>query len=148
MLNNQVHSTGITKTMIFKEMLIDNFSFIFLIFITNAMQYADISIRLKAISPLVFLLLVVIFQRRIRLISHKVFPWLETLFAYKQSEGFSINNRKLKIINSVLAFILVVGIIYMALYPTPFTFQWPIFLGSIIGLNIGLLINNYKIYCT
>ncbi len=113
--------------MIFKEMLVDNFIFIFLIFITNAIQYVDISIRLKAISPLVFLLLVVIFQRRIRLISHKVFHWLETLFAYKQSEGFSINNRKLKIINSVLAFILVVGIIYMALYPTPFIFQWPIF---------------------
>lgn len=140
-MKNKEHYSNISGLLI-KEMVLYNFALIFFMLLVNSIQSMDIYLRLKAIIPLFLLLLLALVKNKARFALHYVFPFLKELYAYRLDKGL-YTSTKSKVVDILIIFTLIIGLIYMIVDPFPVSFSIYSIISCLVGLNIGICIRNY-----
>lgn len=126
-----------------KEYLVYNLSLIIFILLVHSLQYTGLSIRLMSIIPIIFLLVLSIMKNKIKRVFFSLFKFLEDLEYYEQQKLGA--NEKLSRSNQVITVILIIGLIFMFIYPSLNLYSLNSIIASLIGLNIGKYLYNRNI---
>lgn len=127
-----------------QEYLVYNIFLLFFVLLVNGIDYTGLSIQSKSVIPIIFLLVLNIMRKKLKMLCFRFFKFLEYL-EYYEHQKLIANKKKLGRSGPVITVILVSALIFVGIYPSPNLFSLQSIIVVLVGLNIGKFLSNHKI---